>query len=64
MNTLKLLNFGSYKLQKQKILTHRLDSEILLSKVLNKKREKILVKLKQNINKKEISAFNKFQSGV
>ena len=60
MNTLKLLNFGSYKLQKQKISTHRLDSEILLSKVLNKKREKILVKLKQNINKKEISAFNKF----
>ena len=60
MNTLELLNLGSHKLQKQKISTHRLDSEILLAKVLNKKREKILVKLNQNIKKKEISVFNKF----
>ncbi len=58
MNTLELLNLGSDKLLKQKIKTHRLDSEILLSKVLNKKREQILVKLEQNRKKTEISAFN------
>ena len=58
MNTLELLNLGSDKLFKQKIKTHRLDSEILLSKVLNKKREQILVKLEQNRKKTEISAFN------
>ena len=38
MNALEHLNSGSYKLQKQKIKTHRIDSEILLSKVLNKSR--------------------------
>ena len=40
MNTLELLNFGSCKLQKQKIRTQDLDSEILLSKVLKKKENK------------------------
>ncbi len=58
MNTLELLNLGSNKLLKQKIKTHRLDSEILLSKVLNRKREQILVNLEQNRKKTEISAFN------
>ena len=59
MNILDLLNSGSYRLQKHKIKTHRLDSEILLSKILNKNREQILVKLNQNININEVSAFNK-----
>ena len=59
MNTLELLNFGSCKLKKKEISTHRLDSEILLSNVLKKKREQILVKLNQSIKKKDISAFYK-----
>ncbi len=58
MNTLELLNLGSYKLQKQKIRTHRLDSEILLSKVLHKRREEILLMLNENINDEKISEFN------
>ena len=58
MNALELLNSGSYKLQKQKIKTHRLDSEILLSKVLNKSREQILIRLNQNIKNKEVFAFD------
>ena len=49
MNALELLNSGSHKLKKQKIKTHRLDSEILLSKVLNKSREQILISLNQNM---------------
>ena len=59
MNTLELINFGSCKLKKKEISTHRLDSEILLSNVLKKKREQILVKLNQTMKKKDISAFNK-----
>ena len=61
MNALELLNSGSYKLQKQKIKTHRLDSEILLSKVLNKSREQILIRLNQNIKNTEVVEFNNFE---
>ena len=39
MKTFKLLNFGSDKLKRLNILSHRLDAEILLSKVLNKDRD-------------------------
>ena len=60
MNALELLNSGSYKLQKQKIKTHRLDSEILLSKVLNKSREQILIRLNQNMKISEVSEFDNF----
>ena len=58
MNALELLNSGSDKLQRQKIKTSRLDSEILLSKVLNKRREEVLVKLERVMNRGEIFAFN------
>ena len=58
MNALELLNSGSDKLQRQKIRSSRLDSEILLSKVLNKKREEVLVKLERVMNRGEIFAFN------
>ena len=60
MNALELLNSGSYKLQKKKIKTHRIDSEILLSKVLNKSREQILIRLNQNMKNTEIFAFDNF----
>ena len=58
MNALELLNSGSHKLQRQKIRTSRLDSEILLSKVLNKRREEVLVKLERVMKRGEIFAFN------
>ena len=58
MNALELLNSGSDKLQRQKIRSSRLDSEILLSKVLNKKREEVLVKLERVMKRGEIFAFN------
>ena len=58
MNALELLNSGSDKLQRLKIRTSRLDSEILLSKVLNKKREEVLVKLERVMKSGEIFAFN------
>jgi len=58
MNTLDLLNKGSSELKKKKISTHRLDSEILLSKVLKKKREEILINLDQKICLKNVSSYN------
>ena len=55
----KLINFASNKLKQNKILSHKLDSELLLSKVLKKKREELLTNLSQKINKKKILSFNK-----
>ena len=43
MNALELINFGSKVLKKNSVLTHKLDSEILLSKVLGKNRERVLI---------------------
>ena len=40
MNALELINIGSNKLKQKKIITSKLDSEILLSKILDKKRER------------------------
>ena len=59
MNALQLLNIGSSKLKNKRILSHRLDSEILLSIVLRKKREKILINLNQKIKKDNIKKFDK-----
>ena len=59
MNALQLLNIGSSKLKNKRILSHRLDSEILLSNVLRKKREKILINLNQKIKKDNIKKFDK-----
>ena len=41
MNVLELINIGSKELRQNKIITFRLDSEILLSKILKKKREEM-----------------------
>ncbi len=62
MNALKLINIGSNELKNNNIRTHKLDSEILLSKILNKKREEIIANLKQKIDLKTINKFNKLIS--
>ena len=59
MNTLKLINEGSNKLKQSNIISHQLDSEILLSKVLNKTRENLLINLEQNIDGKNVKKFEK-----
>ena len=59
MNTLKLINEGSYKLKQSNIISHQLDSEILLSKVLNKTRENLLINLEQNIDMKNVKKFER-----
>ena len=42
MEIIDLINLGSNQLKKNDINSYKLDSEILLSKVLNKKREELL----------------------
>ena len=59
MNSLKLLNQGSFQLKSKGIFSHILDAEILLSKILGKKREKILVNLDQIISNNQIKLYKK-----
>ena len=57
-NILKLINTGSKKLRINNILSFKIDSEILLSKVLNKKREEIILNENEIVNSNKISEFN------
>ena len=52
MNALDIINFGAKELKQKRIASSRLDSELLLSKILNKKREEILINLNQEICQK------------
>tara|TARA_B110001452_G_scaffold263288_1_gene264516 strand:- start:392 stop:1234 length:843 start_codon:yes stop_codon:yes gene_type:complete len=58
MEILQLINKGSKQLKKNNIKTHRLDSEILLAKILKKKREEILINLNKKVTAKKIFSFN------
>ena len=60
MKALELINIGSNKLKMNSIKSFILDSEILLSKVLNKKREEVLVNLNQKIENNKILKFLKY----
>jgi release factor glutamine methyltransferase len=55
----ELINQGSSVLKKNKILTHLLDSELILSHVLKKSREQILTKDNSNVLKSTVNSFNK-----
>ena len=58
MNALELINFGSSLLKKSNIISCNLDSEILLSRVLEKTREQLLTNLDEKINNEKINQFN------
>ncbi len=58
MNVLELLRQGSKKLRFYNINSHILDSEILLSKVLRKNIEKLLINLNEKVELKKINEFN------
>ena len=60
MKILETIKLGSKLLRKREICSHILDSEILLSKILNKSREKILVNLDQKLNSRNILKFKKY----
>ena len=59
MKLIELVNSGSKKLLAKKILSHKLDSELLLSKVLNKKREYVILNFDKKIDEPKIYEFNK-----
>ena len=60
MNYIKILNNGKNFLKKNKIKNPILDSELLLSKVLNKSREEILLNSNYILKKQEINTFNNY----
>ena len=62
MNYQDIIEKGSQFLKKNNIKSSNLDSELILSKVLNKTREQVLVNFKDKINKNHISEFNTFLS--
>ena len=58
MNILNLISKGSYKLKNNSILSYRLDSEILLSKVLEKSRERVIINQEEKVCKERLFKFN------
>ena len=60
MKILEAIKSGSKLLKDKKISTFILDSELLLSKSLNKPREEVLINLEKNINKKVLADFNNY----
>ena len=60
MKVLDAIKSGSKLLKAKNVNTYILDSELLLSKSLNKSREEILINLEKNINKKALTDFNKY----
>ena len=62
MKILDLINYGTIVLKKSKIISCRLDSELLLSKVLDKNREEILINLDQEICQNYFSTYKELIS--
>ena len=57
MNYLEALNYGNSILKIGNIKSHEIDSELLLSKVLEMPREQILINLKKKIDGKKLNLF-------
>ena len=51
MNYFETLKYGSSKLRTNKIISHSLDSEVLLANVLDSTREDILLKINNKIKR-------------
>ena len=60
MKALEVIKIGSSVLKENNISSHILDSELLLSRILNKSREEILTNLNQKIDQKKFLKFKEF----
>ena len=60
MDILKLINNGAQELKNKNIYSYKLDSEILLSKILNKTREELLISLNQKVEPEIVNQFYNF----
>ena len=58
MNISNLLKEGSEILKKNNIQTNQLDAEILLSKLMNKKRERLIINSDENVSNEIINNYN------
>ena len=59
MNALELLNIGTKKLERERIISSKIDSELLLCNILKKRREDILSNLNQKISIKDCYKYKK-----
>ncbi len=59
MEISKLIDNGSKQLKNKNICSHLIDSEILLSEILQEAREKILVNYNKNVDSKRVKKFYK-----
>ena len=62
MNVSELLQSGAKVLRLNKIETHQLDSELVLSNLLKKRRENLIINSNQNVSENTILNFNKPKS--
>ncbi len=62
MNYLEALNRGNKILKESNIISYSIDSELLLAKVLNSSREKLLINLNKEITKKKYLIYSKLIS--
>ena len=60
MKVIEIIKTGTKLLKEKNISTYLLDTELILSKSLNKSREEVLVNLEQNINQKSLTDFNEY----
>jgi len=59
MNIEEAIKIANYTLKRNKIKSHRLDSEILISKTIQKDRNFVILNLKQKINGNSFKFFKK-----
>ena len=59
MNNIDVLNYGSKLLKNNNIDSHELDSQLILAKVLNYTREKLLIHLDQKLDQQNFKIFKK-----
>ena len=62
MNVSELLNSGSIALKLNKIKTYQLDSELVLSNLLKKKRESLLISLNEKVSENTIANFEQLMT--
>ena len=60
MRASDVIKSGSLELRKNKVSSYVLDSEILLSKTLNKSREEVLTNLEKDIKEEELLVFKEY----
>ena len=57
MNIINLLNHGSKELQDNNIASYKIDSELLLAKVLRKTREEMIISSEKKVSDRKTQQF-------